>query len=169
MTERKESLVSKITLKSIGVQPKPQTIKENDAEKPLCVIYGRVQKYDIATSNFGESGRFHGAFEAVNAATGELFKSGKAFLPGVVESLMMDAVNAADGGSVDFALEIGVKPANSATGYEYTVRPLQKLAVSDELQALRDIAGGASFLALSQDKGNADKEPEKAPKAAAKK
>ena len=41
-------------------------------------------------------------------------------------------------GSIEFAVEVGVKPSDSPIGYEYTVKNLIKPTGGDPLAALRD-------------------------------
>ncbi|WYA79124.1 ssDNA binding protein [Salmonella phage PKJ.Ry.20.3] len=127
-------IVSKLTLKTIGAQPKPHSVKENTA---LASIYGRVRGKKVGQSTFGDFIKFEGEFEGVNIATGEVFRSGALILPKVLESLLAGAVDGEN--TVDFAVEIWAKPSEKGnTGYEYGVKPLIEPAASDELAALRN-------------------------------
>lgn len=127
-------IVSKLTLKSIGAQPKPHSVKENTA---LASIYGRVRGKKVGQSTFGDFIKFEGEFEGVNIATGEVFRSGALILPKVLESLLVGAVDGEN--TVDFAVEIWAKPSEKGnTGYEYGVKPLIEPAASDELASLRN-------------------------------
>ncbi len=126
-------IVSKLTLKTIGAQPKPHSIEVNTM---LCSIYGRIRGKKVGQSTFGDFINFDGEFEGVNAATGEVFRSGKMILPRVLESLLAGAVDGEN--TVDFAVEIWAKPSEKGnTGYEYGVKPLVEPAASDELDKLR--------------------------------
>lgn len=130
-------IVSKISLKSIGAAPAKGSVQPG---KPvtLAAIYGSASRHESVTTTFGDSTRFVGNFEAVNAADGEIFRSGKMFLPSIVEELLRDAVDAVGEGSVEFALEIGAEHSEKGNmGYAYTVRPLRKMAESDSLAHLR--------------------------------
>ncbi|WWT38629.1 ssDNA binding protein [Enterobacteria phage PRDmint] len=127
-------IVSKLTLKTIGAQPKPHSVKENTA---LASIYGRIRGKKVGQSTFGDFIKFEGEFEGVNIATGEVFRSGALILPNVLETLLAGAVDGDN--TVDFAVEIWAKPSEKGnTGYEYGVKPLIEPAASDELAALRN-------------------------------
>jgi hypothetical protein len=133
-------LISKLSMKGIGAQPKKNSLTEGES-KNIAIVIGRVSKYEVGQSTFGEFTKFRGSFEATNVETGKVYKSGACFLPQVVEALLVDAVdNAPDNSAVDFALAIGVKFSETATGYEYTVEPLTELKEADELTALRQVA-----------------------------
>lgn len=140
-------LISKISIKGVGAQPKKNSLAEG-ASEALCLFYGRVTGYTVGTSSFGEFVKFKGGFEAVNAKTGEVFKSSAILLPDVVNGMLQEAVEGADGNAVDFALEIGVKYSENAYGYEYTVKPLQQMRESDELAALRSMVAEKTTIAL---------------------
>lgn len=135
-------LLSKISIKGIGAQPKASEVPEGSQPIRLAVLYGRTNGYTVGQSSFGEFTKFRGSFEAVNARTGEEFKSGAILLPRVVEDLLREALDSRedDNAALDFALEIGVKNSSAPIGYEYTVKPLTELKVSDELLSLRQIA-----------------------------
>lgn len=136
------NIVSKLTLKSVDAQPKRGAFGTAEAPldpKKLVIFFGRATKWDTMTSQYGESYRFHGNFEGVNAETGETYKSSKLFLPEVVASLLANQIDAADGEAIDFALEIGARFADSTFGYEYTVKPLVETKGADELESLRSL------------------------------
>lgn len=135
------TLVSKLSLKALKAQPAKNSI-EPGKPRDIAHIYGRTNKCETVTSNFGDSTRFSGAFEGVNLATGERFKSSRTFLPNIVEDLLAEAVSGLDEGAfLDFAFVIGVEHSEKGSmGYAYTVRPLVDLKESDELSALRDVS-----------------------------
>lgn len=131
-------IIAKLSLKAMGATPSKGSLEPG---KPvvLAAIYGVANKSEIITTNFGESTRFSGNFEGVNAQTGEIFRSGKAFLPAIVESMLEEAVASVEDGGVEFAFEIGAEHSEKGNmGYAYTVRPLRKMAESDSLSHLRD-------------------------------
>lgn len=145
--ENEPELLSKLSLKGMGAQPKARSLKEGD-KFAIAAIYGSANRHDVASSTFGDSVRFMGDFEGITIATGKRFRSGKAFLPGIVEDILADAINGLDQEkgqtSVEFAFEIGVEYSEKGnTGYQYTVKPLVKLAQSDALAHLRDTVGTA--------------------------
>ena len=130
-------IVTKISLKSIGAAPAKNSV-EKDKPVTLAAIYGTANRHESVTTTFGDSTRFIGNFEAVNAENGQVYRSGKMFLPQIVEELLRDAVDAVENGSVEFALEIGAEHSEKGNmGYAYTVRPLRKMAESDALAHLR--------------------------------
>ncbi len=142
MSNVNTTLVSKLTLKAIGAQPKRGSFGTEEDQKPaktLARIFGRALKWDTVTTQLGESYRFHGVFEGINMETGEVFKSGKVFLPGVVASILAAEIDNADGRDIDFAYEIGGRWANGDFGYEYTVKPIIETATADPLAALRNM------------------------------
>lgn len=156
-------IVSKLTLKTIGAQPKPHSVKENTA---LASVYGRVRGKKVGQSTFGDFIKFEGEFEGVNIATGEVFRSGALILPKVLESLLAGAVDGEN--TVDFAVEIWAKPSEKGnTGYEYGVKPLIEPAASDELAALRNQVK-AALPAPAAPAAAADADAKPAPKAKAK-
>lgn len=130
-------IIAKLSLKAMSATPNKGAIEPG---KPviLAAIYGVANKSEVITTNFGESTRFTGNFEGLNVATGEVFRSGKAFLPSIVESLLEEAVNSTDDAGIEFAFEIGAEHSEKGNmGYAYTVRPLRKMAESDSLSHLR--------------------------------
>ena len=136
MTNNSLSLVSKLTVKSMKAQPKKHSVKESIQ---VATIYGRCTSKKVGSSDFGEFIRFMGEFEGVNAATGEIFRSGELIVPKTLETLLNGAV--VEDASVDFAVEIWVEPNESSiTGYSYIIKPLVKPAESDALAELRKIA-----------------------------
>lgn len=153
------NLVSKLTLKSVDAQPKRGafgTVEEPLPAKKLVIFFGRAVKWDTATSQYGESFRFHGNFEGVNAETGESYKSSKLFLPEVVASLLANQIDAADGAAIDFALEIGARFADSSFGYEYTVKPLIETKGADELESLRSLVAPNVLALVDEGKKGAE-------------
>lgn len=132
------SLVSKITIKSIKAQPKKHSVEQDTL---LATLYGRCQDKKAGSSDFGEFIRFKGEFEAVNAESGDVFKSNEMIVPRILEGLLDNAITADENASVDFAMEIWAE-ANEAsiTGYSYTVKPLTEPQESDALQELRQLA-----------------------------
>lgn len=134
-------LLSKISLKGIEAQPAKHSLKPGD-HFGIAAVYGHANKHDTVVTTYGDSTRFYGSFKAINLRTGEQFKAGKIFLPGVVEELLADAIDQlGDDGStnVEFAFEIGVEYAEKGnTGYAYTVKPLVEIKESEPLTALEN-------------------------------
>jgi hypothetical protein len=135
-------LLNKITMKAIEVQPKAGTLKEGE-KLALARVFGRASNCKAKTSDYGESFCFNGNFEAIRISDGAVFKSAKVFLPKTIEGLLAEALTSSEG-AVDFAVEIGVKHAANAFGYEWTVKPLvENTGQADELAHLRGPATAA--------------------------
>jgi hypothetical protein len=129
-------LLNKITLKGMDTQPKPGSVKNAVA---LVRIFGRSQGYKVKTSDYGESLAFTGTFEAIRLADGAVFRAPKVFLPKQIEGLLGSAHDNTEGEPIDFAVEVGVKPAKNAYGYEWTVKPLfESKGPADQLAHLRE-------------------------------
>lgn len=129
-------ILPKLSLKGMKAQPAKNSV---EADKPfdIATIYGIAQKAESITTTFGDSVRFAGSFKGCNLVTGETFRSGKVFLPGIVEEMLADAVADAPDGGVEFAFVIGVEHSEKGSmGYAYTVRPLTKIKESDALAHL---------------------------------
>lgn len=154
-------LQSKISLKSIGAQPKAGSLAEGETKK-LAVFYGRCVGYITGESSFGEFTKFRGSFEAVNVETGETYRSANILMPDVITDLLRDALDnrADDSAALEFGIELGAKYATTSRGYEYTVSPVVKLVESDELGHLR---GEIQRVLPAPTDANEKTEPEKAP------
>jgi len=143
MSDAQANIVSKLSLKAAGVQPKRGSIKEGEPQD-LAVVIGACRKSDTVQTTFGDSDRFIGDFEMTNMATGEVFRSTKLFLPDIFGEAMVNQLNARDDGddsAVEFAVIIGVKyQEKGGFGYEYTVRPLVATKQRDSLAHLREAA-----------------------------
>lgn len=93
-----------------------------------------------------ESIEFRGAFMAINVETGEQFKSGKLYLPSVVEAEFAATVQAY--GLIEIALTVTVEYAEkSATSYTYNIKSYGKEdnRAFDSMLAL--IPGGNALIA----------------------
>jgi len=133
------SLVRKISAKSVcGKLEKP---KEQTA---LFIVGGIATKTKRGQSDFGEWAALVGQFEATNIETGEVFVGPQCFLPEPLNSMMAASLDETDeegnrtNASVQFAVEVGYKPADTATGYEYTTKEIVKSDSADPLAALRE-------------------------------
>ena len=138
------NLLKKITLKVISSVDLEKTAKEmKEKEKRALVrVYGIVNSHDLGSTQYGDFLRFKGNFEAVDLATGDVYRSGQAILPQVAEDLLHAALVAAGGESVQFGFELGIKESkNSKTGYELTASPLIKESPNDPLALMREQIG----------------------------
>lgn len=92
-----------------------------------------------------ESIEFRGAFMAINAKTGEQFKSGKLYLPSVVEAEFAAAVQA--NGLVELAVTVTAEYAEkAATSYTYNIKSYGKEDNSAFDKLLSMIPGTAKLL-----------------------
>lgn len=161
-------ILNKITMKKIGAQPAPFSVKEAAI---LAHIFGKADGYKTGSTTYGLYDKFHGDFEAVNLATGEVYAGANLLCPPIMEALIKQAlINAgAEGGKVGnkaahendtegknatspvlFAFALGVRPTAKkegarevGSGYEYTVSVLTPSKRSDALESLRTISDGA--------------------------
>lgn len=86
--------------------------------------------------NYGPWEAMLGAFQATNAATGEVFRSGICFLPQFAADIVLGQLTG-DVENVAFAYDITVKyDEASATSYVYGATSLMKVAEDDRLNAL---------------------------------
>lgn len=132
------SLIRQITVKTIKAQPPKDSITEPTV---IATLYGRCTEKKVGTSDFGDFIRFKGEFEAVNADSGESYRSGNMIVPGVLESLLDSSITVDENNAVDFAVEIWVEPSErSNTGYTYNIKPLIEPEESDVLTSLRQLA-----------------------------
>jgi hypothetical protein len=125
------------------ISPKTVIGKVRAPEKagPLYVVIGNTHGVKHGTGDNGPWVAFLGSFEATRLADGKVFQAGQCFVPKAVEDLLVSAVTQAQKGdesaTVEFAIEVGIKPAENVIGYEYTVKNLVKPSGADPLLALR--------------------------------
>lgn len=131
-------LISKIAPRTVvGKFAKPTK------QEKLFSVYGLASGLQVGESSYGGWECLTGSFEAVNLATGEVFQSPRCFLPHTAHGMIASQFKTgADGISVKFALEIGIKPAATSVGYEYTVTPLVKPSEDDAMAQLRGEVSG---------------------------
>ncbi len=92
-----------------------------------------------------ESIEFRGAFMAINAKTGETFKSGKLYLPSVVEAEFASAVQG--NGMVEIAVTVVAEYAEkAATSYTYNIKSYGKEDNSAFDKLLSLIPGASKLL-----------------------
>jgi hypothetical protein len=113
-------------------------------EKPTVLyrVIGFSHGIKTGTGDNGPWCAFLGSFEATRAHDGKVFQSGMCFVPKAVEDLLVASMKSGQkedsGASIQFAIEVGVKPSDTAIGYEYTVKNLIKTANADPLLTLRE-------------------------------
>ncbi len=144
-------LLSKITFKSVIGAPEMSAVKFHDesgtektamrcVEREYMRLAGVVRGYEVKTSQYGDSVEFKGQFRAINMITGEESNAGKLFLPNIAESYVFNAFSAhshVEGFTgLEVAFDVGIKPAATPAGYEYTVKPLIEQKEPDALDLL---------------------------------
>jgi hypothetical protein len=104
-------------------------------------MYGMLTETQTIDTTYGTSVCFKGEIEALNMVTGEIFRSGKMYLPEIAEVPLTTAMaSLASGDKLKFGLEILVEKNQSAKGgckYKYAVRSLIELSQDDELAKMR--------------------------------
>lgn len=150
-------IIPKITLKTIGAQPAPRTIK---AKIDLCHIYGRADRVNEGQTVYGIFHKYKGIFKAVNLETGEIYQSGNLLLPEIADAILLqgmldagatlgkektakDAETSGErvkGDPIEFALCIGAVPQESkdgtGRGYSLTAKPLFESQTADPLAGI---------------------------------
>jgi hypothetical protein len=169
------NLVSKISFKSVCGAPEMVAVEFTDAdgvkktalrgvEKQYMRLVGVVKKLSLATSQYGDSVAFEGDFRAINLVTGEVYNGAKLFLPHIAEAFASNAYMAAEMAEgfngLELAFDLGIKPASTPAGYEYTVKPLIEQKAVDRLA---DLLNSLPALPAPASEKAADK-PTKTPK-----
>lgn len=130
-------IAKKITVGGInGIRAGFKDIKGREF---VARIAGLVSSVNPKTTTFGVSYEFIGEFLATNM-DGEMIAGPKCYLPSPADGLLVAAVDAAGGKSVEFGFDIFVqevpKTKPSDIGYEYKIKPLIELKVSSPLEKL---------------------------------
>ena len=131
--------VSKITTKEIVGAPKEIVAAY---EGVLYSIFGIVHRAEKKTTPYGDCLCFHGNFKAVDSK-GEVFVSGKAYVPTIVSDALEANLAQSEGKPVEFAVAIGKKniiKKDGTDGYEYTVVPLIQPSENNPLDLLMERA-----------------------------
>lgn len=140
-------------------------------------IYGEATKYKTSPSKFTttdlprEDHQFVGNFEGVNLITGEVFNAPKCFLPGAAPDAVANALDNAEGGSIEFGVEIAIQKVikkDGTEGYKFGVAVPKQPSATDPLAAMREkmasLPGAVTQAMLAAPK--AEEAPKPAPKAA---
>lgn len=131
-------LLNKITVKDVVGGIKKGWLTEDAPEtRGLMRIIGQCEKVQVGMGDNGEWYKFHGTFEAIDIATGEVFRSGKCCLPALCTDVITSVMSNKDVKSADFAFDIGIRKTSTVVGYEYTCQPLFDVAASDPLAGLK--------------------------------
>lgn len=121
--------ISNIVAKSIVGNIR--TVLGDSQNAKLFRVYGTASKVSYVEQRFGPVATILGEFEAVNAKTGEVFRSTKLNLPEeAMQSLIFELKGSRTTG-VKFGFDIGATKAENEFGYKYTVEPLIEFAPRD--------------------------------------
>lgn len=116
--------LKKISAKNVmgGKVEKPTKATE------LYTLIGVVDGIKTGSTDYGEYIKFLGQFKAIRSADRQEYFATAAFLPNPAQEMLVSAIESAQANdpqaSIEIAYVIGVKPADNAVGYEYTVKPL---------------------------------------------
>jgi hypothetical protein len=92
---------------------------------PLYRVVGIAMGTKTGETNYGMFVGFRGNFKATRIEDGAVFHSPVCFLPQMASDLLLPVVeNDQSGMGVQFGFDIGIRAAETATGYEYAVNPL---------------------------------------------
>jgi hypothetical protein len=132
--------LTKMSIKTLNCNPrKAAALPEGSKEAVrLCVIGGKADGVKVGEDSTGRPwSALTGSFEGVNLETGEVFGSGKLFLPSGIQESVESVVKHNEGKAVSFALELRAVKASNPIGYSYQAVSLMPAAAVDELSEIR--------------------------------
>jgi len=145
------TILRKISPKTCGVPRKKdlEALVEKDKKKnlPIMRVYGIIRSTTEKKTEIGTSHRLNGDIEAINMLTGEVFRSGFAYLPGIAEQQVCEMIWSAkdkdEKASVKFAIDLTISYHDSkyedATKYVWGVESLIENDQADPLSDLRNL------------------------------
>jgi hypothetical protein len=148
-TQVDESIIGKITMSAIGTKPGlVVTLPEGQNELALARIYGKLNevRYQADKDKGVTYTYFVGSFEAINMQDGEVYRSGKLFLPKGISELVEAAVNKNPNAAIGFAFEVRSIKANNPAKYSYKVLALKNPEAEDELKEIRNLVQKAGTI-----------------------
>ena len=129
-------MLPKLSLKGMGCEPRAAATSETPVE--LATIFGVATKIKMGEDGKGDVWTaLIGQFEGVNLQTGEVFQSGKLFLPSGIQELIEEAIGNNEG--VEFAFKILSVKASNPIGYSYQAETLTPPKEKDNLSHLRSL------------------------------
>lgn len=131
---------NKLTVASMGLTPGILKGVAGDKPTPVATILANVVDMKEKPSTLDSSRtdvRFIGQFEGTNLLTGEVVRSGSAYLPGAAQEFLQGL---AANGEVAIAIQLTVQKdarANSAQGYRFGVTTIGEKSSFDPFAQLR--------------------------------
>jgi len=121
-------------------------------ETPLYTLMGNIYGYDTGNTTYGDYIKFKGDFIAVTK-DGKEFRAPYAIIPTPMDLALagqfdsaVEALADPETGEIpkgkraqcEMAIEIGVKPADTPTKYQWTMKPLIEIAPTNALDSLKE-------------------------------
>ena len=130
----KFTLLKKISVKTVCGKPKAP---EDTKTLWLMEVFGVANGIKSGVTDKGPWYGFIGAFQAVDMATGNVYRAGTLYLPGIAGDLVVPQVTDDKNKSVEFGFRIGIKKDDtSAVGYVYHAEPLLPVNENDPVELL---------------------------------
>lgn len=141
-TPKPEVMVSKMSVKSIGCKPFGAPLTD---PKKLCTILGKATGIKCGEdANGNVYSALIGSFRAEDLMAGNIFRSGKLFLPSGIHDAVETMVKQLpdSGGAVKFAMLIQSVEANNPIGYSY--QAINLMPIEAETDELSDVIASAA-------------------------
>lgn len=141
------NLLPKLSIKTLGANPKEATVAEGEPNKSvfMCRIMGIARGIKAAVGQdgdpvFGLTGQFEG-----QNAKGASYSSGVCYLPSGIQELIQDpleaAINAGDKtAAITFTMDLFAVTATNKAGYSFRAELLSDAEREDPFKALRAAA-----------------------------
>ncbi len=124
---------------------------------PLMRIVGKCDRYQVKTTDLGESVALKGNFQATCLRTGETVRAATCYLPETASDMVAGMLAGDDVGAVEFGFDISVvSDGDAIVNYVYEIKPLIEPQEDDGLARL-----AASLPALPGAKPEASKKGSK--------
>jgi hypothetical protein len=135
----KKNVVSKITPKVTGVDPKRLLGLAADVTSLDVAIIGGIAN-SVKTKEDTRNGSLYefiaGTFRAINPETGEEFNSGVLYLPAGIHDLIAEPLRQGGATGLEFMLKLKVVRATNAVGYSWQGELLNEVAEASPLDRL---------------------------------
>lgn len=127
----KVTIVSKLSAKKILGK-----VKKPESKTMLMQVFGVATGTKTGESNYGQWVALTGQFRAIDLTDGAMYQSGVCFLPKSGLEMITPFLKKEGIDGIEFALNIGVVPADNSVGYEYIVEPVLEAKENDPLEIL---------------------------------